>query len=40
MAAYQYYTVAVETPLKDLLNDALIVAKQKDYDVYNALDIL
>ncbi|CAM0882335.1 unnamed protein product [Alopecurus aequalis] len=39
-AAYSYYNVAVRTPLQQLMNDALIVAKQKNYDVFNALDVM
>ncbi|EMS64071.1 Glycylpeptide N-tetradecanoyltransferase 1 [Triticum urartu] len=39
-AAYSYYNVAVKTPLQQLMNDALIVAKQKNYDVFNALDVM
>ncbi len=39
-AAYSYYNVATVTPLLQLMNDALIMAKLKDYDVFNALDIM
>ncbi|EXB38877.1 Glycylpeptide N-tetradecanoyltransferase 1 [Morus notabilis] len=39
-AAYSYYNVATKTPLLQLMNDALIVAKQKDLDVFNALDVM
>ncbi|CAL0327878.1 unnamed protein product [Lupinus luteus] len=39
-AAYSYYNVSTKTPLPQLMNDALIVAKQKDFDVFNALDIM
>lgn len=39
-AAYSYYNVTTKTPLLQLMNDALIVAKQKDYDVFNALDVM
>lgn len=39
-AAYSYYNVSTSTPLIQLMNDVLIVAKQKDYDVFNALDIM
>lgn len=38
--AYSFYNVATKTPLLQLMNDVLIVAKQKDYDVFNALDIM
>ncbi|KNA04553.1 hypothetical protein SOVF_198630 [Spinacia oleracea] len=39
-AAYSYYNVATKTPLLQLMNDALIIAKLKDYDVFNALDVM
>ncbi|KAK1294736.1 Glycylpeptide N-tetradecanoyltransferase 1 [Acorus calamus] len=39
-AAYSYYNVSTQTPLLQLMNDALIVAKRKDFDVFNALDIM
>ncbi|KAK7328995.1 hypothetical protein VNO77_23139 [Canavalia gladiata] len=39
-AAYSYYNVSTKTPLPQLMNDALIVAKQKDFDVFNALDVM
>lgn len=39
-AAYSYYNVSTKTPLQQLMNDALIVAKQKNYDVFNALDVM
>ncbi|GLJ43611.1 hypothetical protein SUGI_0907690 [Cryptomeria japonica] len=39
-AAYSYYNVSTRTPLFQLINDALIIAKQKDYDVFNALNIM
>ncbi|RVW52066.1 Glycylpeptide N-tetradecanoyltransferase 1 [Vitis vinifera] len=39
-AAYSYYNVSTKTPLLQLMNDALIVAKRKDYDVFNALDVM
>jgi len=39
-AAYSYYNVSTRTPLLQLMNDVLIVAKKKDYDVFNALDIM
>ncbi|KAF2302728.1 hypothetical protein GH714_001508 [Hevea brasiliensis] len=38
--AYSFYNVATKTPLLQLMNDALIVAKQKDFDVFNALDVM
>ncbi|KAK8956052.1 Glycylpeptide N-tetradecanoyltransferase 1 [Platanthera guangdongensis] len=39
-AAYSFYNISTKTPLQQLMNDALIVAKQKDYDVFNALDAM
>lgn len=39
-AAYTFYHVSTKTPLLQLAQDALIVAKQKDFDVFNALDIM
>lgn len=39
-AAYCYYIVPGENDMKDLIYNALILAKQKNYDVFNALDIM
>jgi len=39
-ASYSYYNVATKTPLIQLINDALLVAKNKDCDVFNALHIM
>ncbi|KAK9961096.1 hypothetical protein ABG768_008907 [Culter alburnus] len=39
-AAYSFYNVHTETPLIDLMNDALILAKLKGFDVFNALDLM
>ena len=39
-AAYSYYNVANKTPLLQLMEDALVLAKQRDFDVFNALDIM
>ncbi|XP_069815578.1 glycylpeptide N-tetradecanoyltransferase 2 [Dendropsophus ebraccatus] len=39
-AAYSFYNVHRETPLLDLMNDALIIAKLKGFDVFNALDLM
>ncbi|PFH31847.1 myristoyl CoA:protein N-myristoyltransferase [Besnoitia besnoiti] len=39
-AAYSFYNVATTVPLKDLIDDALCLAKQLDFDVYNALDVM
>lgn len=39
-AAYTFYYVSTNTPLLQLMNDALIIAKQKDFDVFNALDVM
>lgn len=37
--AYSYYNVPNEHSLTDLMADALVIAKQKGYDVFNALDV-
>lgn len=37
-AAYSFYNVATSVPLVDLMRDALILAKGKGSDVFNALD--
>ncbi|KAG8446910.1 hypothetical protein GDO86_014383 [Hymenochirus boettgeri] len=39
-AAYSFYNVHTKTPLQDLMNDALILAKSKGFDVFNALDLM
>ncbi|CAE7219203.1 Nmt1 [Symbiodinium sp. CCMP2456] len=39
-AAYSYWNVATTVPLQDLMLDALSVAKQQGFDVFNALDIM
>ncbi|KAE8666876.1 Glycylpeptide N-tetradecanoyltransferase 1 [Hibiscus syriacus] len=39
-AAYSYYNVSTKTPLLQLMNDALIVAKKKDFDVFNTPDAM
>lgn len=38
--AYSYYNVATSHSLLELMRNALILAKQKDFDVFNALDIM
>jgi len=38
--AYAYYTVAKKHSLEEVMKQALIMAKKKGYDVYNALDIM
>lgn len=39
-AAYTFYYVSTKIPLLQLINDALIIAKLNDYDVFNALDVM
>lgn len=39
-AAYSFYNVSGKTPWIDLMNDALISAKQLNFDVFNALDLM
>ena len=38
-AAYSFYNVATSVTFEQLINDALIMAKQCDFDVFNCLDI-
>lgn len=37
--AYSYYNVPNEHSLEDLMKNALTKAKEKGYDVFNALDV-
>ncbi|MBN3312032.1 NMT1 tetradecanoyltransferase, partial [Atractosteus spatula] len=39
-AAYSFYNVHTVAPLMDLMGDALILAKSKGFDVFNALDLM
>lgn len=39
-AAYSFYNVSTKTPWCDLMNDALISARNDDFDVFNALDVM
>jgi len=39
-AAYSYWNVATTVPLQELMNDALILAKKEDFDVFNALNVM
>lgn len=39
-AAYSYYNVANKATIQRLMEDALILAKQRDFDVFNALDLM
>lgn len=39
-AAYSFYNVSTKTPWIDLMNDALISAKNANFDVFNALDLM
>lgn len=39
-AAYSFYNVATSTSLLELINDALISAKNLNFDVFNALDLM
>ncbi|KAL3102995.1 hypothetical protein niasHT_026443 [Heterodera trifolii] len=39
-AAYSFYNVAGSVPLSHLLNDALILARNLGFDVFNALDLM
>jgi len=37
--AYSYYNVPNTISITDLMADALVIAKKKGYDVFNALDV-
>jgi len=39
-AAYSYWNVATTVPLHELMYDCLILAKQHDFDVFNALNVM
>ncbi|XP_014673869.1 PREDICTED: glycylpeptide N-tetradecanoyltransferase 1-like [Priapulus caudatus] len=39
-AAYSFYNVSTRTSWVDLMNDILVVAKQHNFDVFNALDLM
>ncbi|XP_045168087.2 glycylpeptide N-tetradecanoyltransferase 2-like [Mercenaria mercenaria] len=39
-AAYSFYNVSTVTPWVDLMQDALIIAKNTGFDVFNALDLM
>ena len=39
-AAYSYYHVSTATPLNTLINNALILAKKNNFDVFNALNLM
>jgi len=39
-AAYSFYNVSTETPWVALMQDALISARQLNFDVFNALDLM
>lgn len=39
-AAYSFYNVAKGNKFEDLMADALILAKQEKFDVFNALDVM
>lgn len=39
-AAYSFYNVATSTDILELMNDALISAKNLNFDVFNALDLM
>lgn len=38
-AAYSFCTVSTKVPIVDLMRDALILARQNDFDVFNALNL-
>lgn len=39
-AAYSFYNVSTKTDWCDLMQDALILAKQREFDVFNALNVM
>lgn len=39
-AAYSFYNVSTKTPWVELMSDALVSAKQRQFDVFNALDLM
>jgi len=39
-AAYSYWNVATTVPMHELMTDALIFAKQHDFDVFNSLNVM
>lgn len=39
-AAYSYYNVATSVPLQDLMQDTLICARNAEFDVFNALNVM
>jgi len=39
-AAYSFYNVRTKTSWKELMHDALILAKQLNFDVFNALNVM
>ncbi|MCQ2821519.1 MAG: hypothetical protein MJ252_30035 [archaeon] len=39
-ACYSFFNVATSMPFKDLMKNALIMAKQHNFDVYNCLNIM
>jgi len=39
-AAYSFYNVSTKTSWEQLITDALILAKELDFDVFNALDVM
>ncbi|GFO46427.1 glycylpeptide n-tetradecanoyltransferase [Plakobranchus ocellatus] len=39
-AAYSFYNASTKTPWVDLMQDALIIAKNMGFDVFNALDLM
>lgn len=38
-AAYLFFVAAPKTPITDVMQDALVLAKQNSFDVFNALDL-
>lgn len=39
-AAYSFYNVATSMPLLELMRESLVLAKEREVDVFNALDVM
>ncbi|EGW03262.1 Glycylpeptide N-tetradecanoyltransferase 1 [Cricetulus griseus] len=39
-AAYSFYNIHTQTPFLDLKSDALVLAKMKGFDIFNALGLM
>ena len=39
-AAYSFYNIHTQTPLLDLMSNALVLTKMKGFDMFNAVDLM